>query len=632
MKKTKEAIILIGFLCLFLVIMCGTFWIVLFQNDKAIEARDESLEIQETINEIHILSSKLKSAVLAHHRYLLTGDEAYIEEYKSLKSRKLNQEALIRHVILQTSTEDDLERLAYLTQDDPVQSARIEEIKRDFELIWTDLDKILADKQAGRTKAANSGLRIYLNTRVGSVRAVLRDVLNQEVENLNRISSIREEEASNRLRLILSIIGILFFIKMVLFSWATVQWGAARRGEEEIKRQAEKLQATNESLSILNCKIRESHEIQMRAVIDHAMDGQIMMDAFGNVINANAAAQKMFQYDLKEIQGMNISALLAEPSASESAEHLRQHRENNLCNETDHRHESVALRKNGTTFPIDLSMTMFMLGEKLHFSWFVRDITDFKKHEEDRRQYMLQLEASNKELDDFAYIASHDLKEPLRGLYNHARFLAEDYDDKLDEDGKKRLQRLLYLSNRMERLVGDLLYYSRLGRTEMSIQETDLSTVLSDIRHTIDSMLVDSHAEIRITTPLPKIVCDRVRITEVFQNLIVNAIKYNDKASKCVEISYRPQWHRDGEVEEHVFAVKDNGIGIEPVYFEDIFHIFKRLKPAAANDLGTGSGLTFVRKIVQQHGGKIWLESTPGVGTTFYFNLAMKESAHEPKG
>jgi two-component system NtrC family sensor kinase len=236
-------------------------------------------------------------------------------------------------------------------------------------------------------------------------------------------------------------------------------------------------------------------------------------------------------------------------------------------------------------------------------------------------RHIAALERSNKELDDFAYIASHDLKEPLRGLFNNAKFLLEDYRDKLAEDGVNRLQRLGYLSQRMERLINDLLYFSRLGRQELAVQPTDLDEVIRDIEVMSETTLKERNVTIVIPRPLPRISCDTTRIAEVFRNLIINAAKYNDNDVRRIEIGYLPTVETTGGLENDVFYVKDNGIGIAEEFHEDIFRIFKRLNSEDDDKKGNGVGLTFVRKIIERHGGRIWIHSVPGEGATFYFTI-----------
>jgi signal transduction histidine kinase len=231
------------------------------------------------------------------------------------------------------------------------------------------------------------------------------------------------------------------------------------------------------------------------------------------------------------------------------------------------------------------------------------------------------LERSNRELNDFAYIASHDLKEPLRGLFNNATFLREDYAEKLDQEGVSRLFRVGYLCQRMEQLINSLLYFSRLGHQELTVQRTDLGAVIRDIEMMSETTLNECNVTIVIPRELPFVRCDKTRITEVFRSLIINAVKYNENEKKTVEIGCRDEVTRGNFVERQVFYVKDDGIGIAEEFHEDIFRIFKRLNAEADNEKGVGVGLTFARKIVERHGGRIWLDSALGLGSTFYFTI-----------
>lgn len=235
------------------------------------------------------------------------------------------------------------------------------------------------------------------------------------------------------------------------------------------------------------------------------------------------------------------------------------------------------------------------------------------------REYTEKLEISNKDLDDFAYIASHDLKEPLRGIYNYSEFLLEDYKDKLDDEGRYKLQTLKKLSRRMESLIDMLLEYSRLSRENFAHQKTDMNKVVKETVETIAIWLQENKAQVTIHNNLPAVVCDHARVSEVFRNLVTNAVKYNNKAVKMVEIGCEID-HADPQ-NIPVFFVRDNGIGIPEEHQKIIFKIFKRLHGRDEYGGGTGSGLTIVKKIVDRHGGKIWVESIPGAGTTFFFTL-----------
>lgn len=238
----------------------------------------------------------------------------------------------------------------------------------------------------------------------------------------------------------------------------------------------------------------------------------------------------------------------------------------------------------------------------------------------ERAQQMAQmnqeLQRRNTELDAFAYIASHDLKEPLRGINNYAYYLNENYQDKLDTDAQSRLQGLMRLTKRMDDLLDSLLHFSRVGRTEMQTEEVDLNEVLAEALEMINARREETGGTIRIPQRMPTIHCDRVRVREVFTNLLSNGLKYNNKAERWVEVGY--QQPAEGSVQ---FYVRDNGLGIKTRYHEQIFQMFKRLHSREEYGGGTGAGLTIAKKIIERHGGKIWVESVFGEGTTFYFTL-----------
>ena len=233
------------------------------------------------------------------------------------------------------------------------------------------------------------------------------------------------------------------------------------------------------------------------------------------------------------------------------------------------------------------------------------------------------LQRSNRELDDFAYIASHDLKEPLRGIHNYASFVLEDYADKLDDEGRAKLEVLPRLCQRLESFIDSLLQYSRLGRTELDVEDTDLNEVLAEVTDSLRGVQEERGVDIRVRGPLPTVKCNRVRVGEVFRNLTSNAMKYNDKEEKWIEIgcTNAGEGESDSYQSPPVFYVRDNGIGIREKHQDVIFRIFKRLHGRDKYGGGTGAGLTIVKKIVERHGGRIWVESNPGEGTTFYFTL-----------
>jgi chemotaxis family two-component system sensor kinase Cph1 len=238
----------------------------------------------------------------------------------------------------------------------------------------------------------------------------------------------------------------------------------------------------------------------------------------------------------------------------------------------------------------------------------------------------IELARSNDELDSFAYVASHDLKEPLRGIHNYSIFLLEDYAELLDEDGVSKLQTLVRLSQRMESLIDSLLLMSRVGRLDLELQPTDLNKLVAEVRELLQPRLEQTNTTVEVRHPLPTILADSTRLREVFNNLITNALKYNDKPEKLVIIGEAPAGKAgprgaSNPADYHVFYVQDNGIGIDPRHHESIFRIFKRLHAQDKFGGGTGAGLAIARKMIEKHDGELWVESVLGQGTTFFFSI-----------
>ncbi|MES2886088.1 MAG: PAS domain-containing protein [Pseudomonadota bacterium] len=246
----------------------------------------------------------------------------------------------------------------------------------------------------------------------------------------------------------------------------------------------------------------------------------------------------------------------------------------------------------------------------------VMDVTlevEVQRALEDRTR---EMERANAELDEFTYIASHDLKEPLRGIHNYARFIAEDYADKLDAGGQHMLKAVSEQAERMQRLIEDLLEIARLGREPMQRKQTNLDVVVDEVLASLSFSLAEKKVAVR-KEPLGSIICDPVRVAEVFRNLITNALKYNDKQTPVIEIGAR-----ESATGEREFYVQDNGIGIKADFHARVFAPFKRLHAKDAYGGGSGVGLAIVKRIVEAHGGVIGVSSQPGNGANFAFTLS----------
>ncbi|HQU45899.1 MAG TPA: ATP-binding protein [Pirellulales bacterium] len=222
------------------------------------------------------------------------------------------------------------------------------------------------------------------------------------------------------------------------------------------------------------------------------------------------------------------------------------------------------------------------------------------------------LARTNQELDDFTYVASHDLKEPLRGISAYCDILLDEYRDKLDDNGRRMMTTLVELCGRLSHLIDDLLAYCRVGRTPEAA-DLDLDEVLDEVLVTLGPAIDARGGRVRRLNRLPVVRGDATLLGMVLQNLISNGLKFNDSASPTVEVEVL-----DGQ--RPTIVVRDNGIGIEPRHHEAVFAMFRRLHARNKYE-GTGAGLSIARKIVENHGGRMWLESQPGQGSAFFFTL-----------
>lgn len=367
----------------------------------------------------------------------------------------------------------------------------------------------------------------------------------------------------------------------------------------------------------------EESEARMRAIIETAVDGIVTFDAEGIVRSCNPAAERLFGGKTSALVGGPIEACI-EPSP---LKRLGVSDREGKTPDGGGEWQAFGRRRDGGLFPLELSIGEYGQDGRTHYAAIVRDITDRKQAEEQTRVHLERLEAAtaeleakaaelaraNQELDDFTYVASHDLKEPLRGISSYCGILLEEYQDQLDDNGRRMMSTLVALCQRLERLIDDLLTYSRLGRAP-ELAPVDLDEVLDAVLETLGPAIDGRGGVVRRTGRLPAALADATTIALVLQNLISNGLKFNESQPPEVEIGCT-------EGEMLTIYVRDNGIGIDPRRHEAVFAMFRRLHGRQKYE-GTGAGLTIVRKIVEAHGGRVWLESSPGCGSTFSFTLA----------
>ncbi len=358
-------------------------------------------------------------------------------------------------------------------------------------------------------------------------------------------------------------------------------------------------------------------EAKIRAIINSALDAVVVINQKGEVTEWNSRAEMIFGWTQEEMEGLTLAETII-PSQFREAHHNGFHHylktgEGPALNQ---RLEISAMNRQGVEFPIELTIIPIKLEEEYFFSAFIRDITERKRAEEKRENLVKQLAQANSELKDFAYVVSHDLKAPLRAISSLAHWIADDYEDQFDEDGREQLNLLRGRVNRMSELITGILNYSRIGRVNTEIEKIHTHELVTEVVDLINS---NDQLEIIISESLPTIQYNKLCFQQVIQNLVSNAIKYNDKPKGVVEIGYFKGMH------QHTFWVKDNGPGISPKYHEKIFRIFQTLRPRDEVE-ATGVGLSIVKKIVNLFDGKIWLESELGEGSCFYFTIP-----HVPK-
>ncbi|MBU6474450.1 MAG: PAS domain S-box protein, partial [Alphaproteobacteria bacterium] len=285
----------------------------------------------------------------------------------------------------------------------------------------------------------------------------------------------------------------------------------------------------------------------LKSILETIADGVVVTDAHGLIRMVNPAVEKILGYAEEEIAGRSVGMLLPE--------HILSGREKDAgkLRETQARHKS------GRTVPVEISVTEMRNGDIHAHIGIIRDITARKKAEEERQRHLKELEASNRELDDFAHIVSHDLRDPLRGLQSFARLLMDDPEHPLSAEQREKVETIFHTAQRMEGLLDALLYYSRLGKTALCVGETDLNIIVRNVIDMHAIRIKETGAVIEVPQHLPAIVCDQVRMTEVFHNLICNALRYSDAKGNRIEIGVAAGHPRAAG--EPAFYVRDHGIG-----------------------------------------------------------------------
>ena len=389
--------------------------------------------------------------------------------------------------------------------------------------------------------------------------------------------------------------------------------------QEEI---AERLRA-EEEVHLLNAEL-EQHIIQrtaqlqrsetlFRGLLESAPDAIVITSGDGRIVLVNRQAEEMFGYQRHDLLDHPVEMLMPERFRDAHLKHRAHYAHDPQTRNMGGGLELYGLRKDGSEFAVEISLSPLVSDEGMLVSSAIRDVTERKQTEDALKRSAADLAHSNAELEQFAYVASHDLQEPLRAVAGCVQLLQQRYQGQLDARADELIAHAVDGSSRMQTLIRDLLAYARVSTRGRDLEPIDSATVLNEALSNLVTVLQESGGVVT-HGPLPTVVADPTQLRQVFQNLIGNAIKYCGERPPEVHIEVE---HRAGEWQ---FTMRDNGIGIDPQYFERIFGIFQRLHTRREYP-GTGIGLALCKKIIERHGGRIWVVSQPEAGSTFCFTI-----------
>jgi PAS domain S-box-containing protein len=359
-------------------------------------------------------------------------------------------------------------------------------------------------------------------------------------------------------------------------------------------------------------------EARYRGLLEAAPDAMVVVNQRGEIVLLNVQAEKQFGYRRDELLGQRLTNIIPEGFAERLVADALRTTAEALAQQIGTGIELTGLRKDGSQFPIEIMLSPLESSEGVLVTAAIRDITARKAAEARLVQKVEELNRSNEELEQFAYIASHDLQEPLRMVASYTQLLSKRYKGKLDSDADQFIAFAVDGASRMQHLIQDLLAYSRVGKRGGELLDVSSEEALEQALINLRGAIEESGAVVT-HDPLPRVMADADQLTQVLQNLVGNAIKYQRPGIPLIHLSVA----RDSEG-MWLFSIRDNGLGIDSQFFEKIFGMFQRLHKRE-EFAGTGMGLAICKKIVERHGGKIWVESRPGAGSTFRFTLAASE-------
>src|ERR1700723_586843 len=534
------------------------------QSDRRVRHTHEVLE------NLQDLDGAMETVESSYRGFVITGEENSLQAYRAGIARSEQAQANIRD----------------LTVDNSVQQLRIRNLMNLADRRMQYAETVTSLR---RTKGMNAAADFVREGSGEQIMDQFQELIRSMQDEELRLLVIRNTDASRRSRQFKFV--LLFGTVLGLLLAMAAGWSAQRKNFE----------------SEFAEEVHKASGAKYRGLLEAAPDAMVVVNHRGEIVLLNLQAEKQFGYHRHELVGQKVKNIIPEGFAERLVAYGERSAAEALAQQIGTGIELIARRKDGTEFPIELMLSPLESAGGILVTAAVRDITTRKAAEANLLEKVAELNRSNEELGQFAYIASHDLQEPLRMVASYTQLLSRRYKGKLDSDADEFIAFAVDGAGRMQRLIQDLLAFSRVGTKGKDLLETSSEEALQQALINLRGAIQESGALVT-HDPLPSVLADEMQLVQLFQNLIGNAIKYQNPGVPKVHISATKNGGK-----QWTFAVKDNGLGIDPQYFERIFGMFQRLHKRE-EFAGTGIGLAICKKIVERHGGTISVESQPGQG------------------
>ncbi len=547
--------------------------VVQYRAVQALVATDRAVARTHTVlTGLEAAYSGLQQAESGMRGYVATGQENYLQQ----------QQAGI------AGLQDRLRTLQGLIADNPSQQHNLDRLVLLAGRKTEQLQQCIALRRDQGFAAASQGLRNEEGLRLMNEARTLVDAMEAEEDRLLEARQAASKADARRTTTVAAL-GTLLAVALVLAAgWIT------RRDTLERRRTEQALRRAND---------------YNRSLLEASLDPLVTISPDGKITDVNKATELVTGLTRQELVGTDFSDYFTNPQKARAG-YQQVFREGWVQD-----YELEVRHRDGHLTPVVYNASLYRdeAGKVTGVFAAARDITERKRAEEALKEYSAELARSNADLQQFAYVASHDLQEPLRMVASFTQLLARRYQGKLDADADEFIGYAVDGARRMQALINDLLTYSRVGTQGKEFAPTDCEDLLEGVLTNLQKATKETAAVVT-HDPLPTVWGDAPQLAQVLQNLIANALKFHGPEPPRVHISVQS---RDGDWR---FSVRDNGIGIDPQYADRIFVLFQRLHPMAEYP-GTGMGLAIAKKIVERHGGRIWVESEPGKGSNFCFTI-----------